>query len=74
MAFAFGLWTLKLKEDARKIYRFKGMKPKNKGHMKFLDCCDLTKKVYLMLDALDVHTYSDFGGRSCVLSHCMLHS
>ena len=27
----------------------KGLKPKNKGHTNFYECCDLTKKVYLIL-------------------------
>ena len=26
-----------------------GLKPKNKGHTNFYECCDLTKKVYLIL-------------------------
>ena len=26
----------------------KGLKPKNKGHTNFHECCDLTKKVYLV--------------------------
>ena len=26
----------------------KGLKPKNKGHTNFYECCDLTKKVYLV--------------------------
>ena len=30
-----------------KIYQLKGLKPKNKGHSNFYECCDLTKKVYL---------------------------
>ena len=30
-----------------KIYQLKGLKPKNKGHTNFYECCDLTKKVYL---------------------------
>ena len=34
--------------DSSKIYRLKGLKPKNKGHMNFFECCDLTKKVYLV--------------------------
>ena len=25
-----------------------GLKPKNRGHAKFYECCDLTKKVYLV--------------------------
>ena len=28
--------------------RLKGLKPKNKGHKNFYECCDLTKKVYLV--------------------------
>ena len=27
-----------------KIYQLKGLKPKNKGHANFYECCDLTKK------------------------------
>ena len=30
------------------IFQLKGLKPKNKGHTNFYECCDLTKKVYLM--------------------------
>ena len=48
MDFVFGLQTLNLK-DSSKIYQFKGLKPKNKGHTNFYECCDLTKKVYLVL-------------------------
>ena len=40
----FNLQTLRSK-DFSKIYRLKGMKPKNKGHMNFYECCVLTKKV-----------------------------
>ena len=47
MAFVFGLQTLSSK-DFSNIYRLKGLKPKNKGHTDFYECCDLTKKVYLM--------------------------
>ena len=32
-----------------KIFQLKGLKPKNKGHTDFYECCDLTKKVHLML-------------------------
>ena len=32
-----------------KIYQLKGLKPKNIGHTNFSECCDLTKKVYLVL-------------------------
>ena len=46
MAFVFGLQTLSLIEFT-KIYRLKGLKPKNKGRTNFYECCDLTKKVYL---------------------------
>ena len=28
------------------------MKPKNKGHMNFYECCDLTENVYLLLHSL----------------------
>ena len=48
MAFVFGLQTLWLK-DISKIYQLKGLKPKNNDHTKFYECCDLTKKVYLIL-------------------------
>ena len=27
-----------------KIFQLKGLKPKNKGHINFYECCDLTKK------------------------------
>ena len=46
VAFVFrlqALWMI----DFTKIYQFKGLKPKNKGHMNFYECCDLTEKVYL---------------------------
>ena len=35
-------------KDFSNIYQSKGLKPKNKGHTNFYECCDLTKKVYLM--------------------------
>ena len=50
MAFLFGLQTLK-SIDLIKIYQLKGLEPKNKGHMNFYECCDLTKKVYLEVKA-----------------------
>ena len=31
-----------------KIFQLKGLKPKNKGHINFYECCDLTEKVYLV--------------------------
>ena len=33
-----------------------GLKPKDKGHTKFYECCDLTKKVYLTY-IYDDHEY-----------------
>ena len=30
-----------------KNFQLRGLKPKNKGHTNFYECCDLTKKVYL---------------------------
>ena len=48
VAFIFGLqtfWSL----DFTKIFESKGLKPKIKGHMNFYECCDLTKKVYLIV-------------------------
>ena len=30
------------------IYRLKGLKPKNKDDANFYECCDLTKKKYLL--------------------------
>ena len=41
VAFVFGLQTLRL-IDFTKIYQLKGLKPKNKGHTNFYECCDLT--------------------------------
>ena len=35
-------------KDFVKIYQLKGMEPKNKGQTNFYECCDLTKKVYLV--------------------------
>ena len=34
--------------DFTKIFQLKGLKPKNKGQTNFFECCDLTKKVYLV--------------------------
>ena len=47
VAFVFGLPTLLL-IDFSKVFQLKGLKSKNKSHTNFYDCCDLTKKVYLM--------------------------
>ena len=35
-------------KDFSKIYQLKGLKPKNKCRTNFYECCDLTKKVFLM--------------------------
>ena len=34
-----------------------GLKPKNKGHANFYECCDLTKKVYLEYSALSLELF-----------------
>ena len=47
MAFVFGLQTLWLK-DFSKIYRLNGLKLKYNSHTNFYECCDMTKKVYLI--------------------------
>ena len=36
-----------LASDFSEDYQLKCLKPKNKGHMNFYECCDLTKKVYI---------------------------
>ena len=46
MVFVFGLQTFSL-IDFTKNFQSKGLKPKNKGHANFYECCDLTKKVQL---------------------------
>ena len=33
--------------DCNKTFQWKGLKPKNKGHANFYECCDLMEKVYL---------------------------
>ena len=47
VSFVFGLHTIKL-IDFTKAIQLNGLKPKNKGHTNFYECCDLTKKVYLI--------------------------
>ena len=42
MVFVFGLI------DFTKILQLKGLKSKNKDHTNFYECCDLTKKEYLI--------------------------
>ena len=51
MAFIFGLHILLLIAFS-KIYQYKGLKPKNKGHTNFYECCDLTEKDNLMYISL----------------------
>ena len=46
VAHVFGLQTLYF-IDFTKIFQLKALKPKNKGHTNFYECCDLTKKVCL---------------------------
>ena len=43
VAHVFGLQTLYF-IDFTKIFQLKALKPKNKGHSNFYECCDLTKK------------------------------
>ena len=35
-------------KNISKIDQLKGLKPKNNDHTNFYECCDLTKKVYLI--------------------------
>ena len=37
------------------MFQLKGLKPKNKGHTNFYECCDLTKNVYLVDNVLAFH-------------------
>jgi hypothetical protein len=39
------------------INKLKGLKPKNKDHTNFYECCDLTKKVYLMYLNCTIYLY-----------------
>ena len=48
VAFVFWLQTLQM-NDFSKIYQLKDLKLKNKGQTNFYECCDLTKKVYLVV-------------------------
>ena len=48
VAFVFGLQTL-FSKDFSKIYQLKGLKLKNIGRTNFYECCDLMKKLYLIL-------------------------
>ena len=58
VAFVFGLPTLQLIRFT-KFFQSKGLKPKNKGHRNFYECCDLTKKVYLTLPPKWVTLFMD---------------
>ena len=40
--------------DFTKLFQLKGLKPKNNGQTNFYECCDLTKKVYLIY----IHKYT----------------
>ena len=57
MAFVFGLQTLQ-SIDSSKIYQLKCLKPKNKDHTNFAECCDLMEKVYLIsiYDIVEIST------------------
>ena len=52
----FELQTLLL-VDFIEIYQLKGLEPKIKGSTNFYDCCDLTKKMYLLLGVVNVLSY-----------------
>ena len=41
-----------------RIFQLKGLKPKNKGHTNFYECCDLTEKVYLTYNHTHINTES----------------
>ena len=41
------IYTLDTLLDFSNLFQLKGLKPKNKGHTNFYECCDLTEKVYL---------------------------
>ena len=45
-------------KDSSKIYQLKGLKPKNIGHTKFYECCDLTKKIPIS----NLHSYFSGSG------------
>ena len=51
-----------------KIFGLKVLKPKNKGHTNFYECCDLTKKVYLLMVLMYVLTAISYVGKPCLLS------
>ena len=53
LAFVFVLQALS-SMDFSKFFQLKGLQPKNKGHKKFYDCCDLTKKYIYSVVALEL--------------------
>ena len=57
--------------DFSKIHQLKGLKPKNKGHTKFYECCDLTKKVYLTYIHLPWKWHCNLAKRFS--QHCFTH-
>ena len=61
----FVLQTLQLKDFA-KIFQLKVPKPQNKGHTNFYECCDLTKKVYLMYIHHSMHKERKKHLRFCI--------
>ena len=77
MAFVFGLQTLRLK-DFSKIYQLYGLKPKNKGRTNFYECCDLTKKVYLLaiyfhpILNLDLNSRQSHAWNSNIVCICLI--
>ena len=40
--------------DFIKIYQLKGLKPKNKGHTNFYECCDLTENTHISEFVLEI--------------------
>ena len=63
--------------DFSKIYQLYGLKPKNKGRTNFYECCDLTKKVYLLaiyfhpILNLDLNSRQSHAWNSNVVCICM---
>ena len=51
------MWPLFL--GFKGIFGLKGLKPKNKGHTNFYECCDLTNKVYLEFTYCTVYIATD---------------
>ena len=66
------------------MFQLKGLKPKNKGQTNFYQCCDLTKKVYLMLiertqqqgslngkHTIVISLYSSYSLHTCLLKSAL---